>query len=98
MPQLIERPFADQGSAGQTAALTGLHAIGSKTVAVKGTFVATAQVQGSYDGTDWVNLGSSVTAPAFIEITASVPQLRIDVTGYTSGTVESVLLGTDLTT
>jgi hypothetical protein len=98
MPQLIERPFADQGAAGSTAALTGLHAISNKTVIVHGTFVATAQVEGSLDGGEWFNLGSSVTAPGAIEIAATVKQLRITVSGYTSGTVESALLGTDLTT
>lgn len=65
----------------------------NKTVQIGGTFVATVQLQGTINGTDWVNIGAAVTAAAIIEITPAYRSLRVVITGYASGTVVASFAG-----
>lgn len=57
---------------------------------VQGTFVGTVQLEISADGTNYVPEGTAVTVPDRIAIPNSAQFARIDVTAYTSGTIESV--------
>ena len=96
MAQVTDRLFTTiPASTGQSDQMEGLSGVTDKVVAVFGTFVGTAQVQGSIDWTTFVDIGSSVTAAALIEISTHVKELRIDVTAYTSGAIEASLLGLD---
>ena len=57
----------------------------NKTVQVFGTFSATVQIQGSMDGTNWVNIGAGITTPGHLVIDESLVWFRVDLT-FTSGT------------
>lgn len=65
-------------------------------VEVKGTFTATVQVQGLIGGSAWVNVGSSVTAAAFIEVPQTLSQVRLNISGHAAGTVEAHLGGRNI--
>lgn len=65
----------------------------NKTVQISGTFVATLQLQGSINGSDFVDIGAAQTAPALLEVSQSVKFLRIDVTAFTSGVPAAVVSG-----
>jgi hypothetical protein len=64
-----------------------------KTLSVAGTFSATIQFEGTLDGSNWFNLGSPVTAPGLIEVTAFLRSMRAKVTVYVSGTPVGVFGG-----
>jgi hypothetical protein len=58
----------------------------TKLVQATGTFTGTIQIQGSLDGTTWVNEGSAITAAGALAITNAWNYLRSKCTAYTSGT------------
>ena len=70
----------------------------NKTVQFSGTFVATLQLEGSLDGTNWVAVESAVTAAGLVEVSHTLKQLRVKTTAYTSGTPVAVLVGLDART
>ncbi len=95
MARQAERALTDLTGTGQNAGVT-ISDLESSTMWVVGTFVATAQVQVSPDGTNWVNEGSALTAPGRVLLTSEEgKQARIDVTAFTSGTIESIITGKD---
>lgn len=70
------------------------------TVQVYGTFSATLQLQGKIaPSSDWVNIGSSLTAPGLITLSDAngspyaLTNIRIRTTAYTSGTPQAVFAG-----
>ena len=62
-----------------------LTAIREKWATVTGTFVATLQLQGSQDGTDWITIWETTTT-GFFQVLPTVNYLRVNVSAYTSGT------------
>lgn len=64
-----------------------------KLVQVYGTFAATVQLQGRMPGGGWQNIGSAVTAPGLVSAPATLSELRLDLTIYTSGTVQAKMGG-----
>jgi len=86
--------MADIGAVAANAAVS-VEDLESADVYVFGTFVATAQVQESPDGTNFVNVGSALTAAGKVAISKSAKSVRVDVTAYTSGTVKSAAAGRD---
>jgi hypothetical protein len=59
-----------------------------------GTFTkATVQVMGSIDGTNYVQIGSDVTADSLVSVASVVQFIRIDKTLQTSGTQTATLCG-----
>jgi hypothetical protein len=73
---------ADPGA----GASSDVSTLGEKTVQVVGTFVATLQLEGSDDNTNWGSLGLPITAPGFYVIPALCEHMRVNVTAYTSQT------------
>lgn len=67
--------------------------MGTKTVQVTGTFVATVQIQGSLDNVNWVNEGAAFTAPGKIDVTSRWAFMRANTTAFTSGTPAARLCG-----
>lgn len=65
----------------------------TKSFWVLGTFVATAQVQISPDNLTYVNTGAPVTAPGVVTLPTTTRFARLNVTAYTSGTVQSLIEG-----
>lgn len=55
--------------------------------------VFTAQVQVSYNGTDWFNVGSATAAPARIQVDEPAKFVRVDITAFTSGTPTAQAFG-----
>ncbi len=88
------RPLADLTGTGQNAGIV-VNDLETAAIWIVGTFVATAQVQISPDGTNWVDEGAALTAPGRVSIPADANQVRVDCTAYTSGTIESVVTGVD---
>lgn len=88
-PNQVEAPLNQTGVSESllVAEYTG------KTVVIGGTFVGTAQLEGSLDGTTWIVIGASTTTPAVRETTASWRFLRINVTAYTSGEIVAMFSG-----
>ena len=76
-------PTADTSGLGTALAI---HGDTTKMVQFTGTFTATIQMQGSLDGSSWVNEGSAATAVGGLEITKAWNYLRTKMTAYTSGT------------
>lgn len=98
MPQITARLFTGiPVSSTQSDEMTGLSGRTEKTIQVFGTFAATVQAQGTIDGSTWVDVGSSVTAPGLINISEHVTALRLDIT-YTSGTIQARLIALDQNT
>jgi hypothetical protein len=88
------RPLADLAA---VAANAGVQVGDLETSAlwVVGTFVGTAQVQISPDNVNWVDEGAALTTPGRVSIPGDAQFVRVNVTAYTSGTVESVVTGVD---
>lgn len=61
-----------------------------KWIQISGTFSATANVQGTINGNDWLTIGS-LTAGGFIEVPQAVKSLRINISGFASGQVVATL-------
>ena len=78
---------ANAGATGATAAVLydrfGVHA----GIQVFGTFVGTYDVELSIDGTNFSKYSTGKTAPTFLDIPAA-RKARINVTAWTSGTIE----------
>ena len=94
MGKQINRALADVGSATNNAGIN-VSDLDACAMYVQGTFVGTVQLQISSDGSTYVNEGSAVTVPDRIAIPADAKFTRIDVTAWTSGTIESVVSGRD---
>ena len=54
---------------------------------VRGITVATIQIEGSNDGTNFKKIGSDITADGVTEINVYVRQIRAKISAWTSGTV-----------
>lgn len=61
--------------------------------AITGVGTGTYQVQVSYDGTNFVNLGSAFTADGTLAVPDAVKQVRVRCTAYTSGTPVGAVAG-----
>lgn len=79
------------GDAFPTADLT------EKWVHITGTFVATLDIEGSMDGTNWIAFATEA-APALVEIPATFKKMRISTTAYVSGTPLAALGALDART
>lgn len=66
-----------------------------KTVQVHGTFVATLQLEGSIDGSEYFAVGAPVSAAGAVRVPETVEFLRIRTTAYTSGEPQAVFAGFD---
>ena len=58
-------------------------------VQVFGTFVATVAVEISLDGSTFAPFGAALTAPGIVEVPFPARLIRINVTAFTSGTIEA---------
>lgn len=61
-------------------------------VVVTGITTATVAIQGSVDGTNYVTIGSALTADGTGGATTPYKYVRANVTAYTSGTITAKLL------
>jgi hypothetical protein len=66
-----------------------------KTVQIHGTFVATLQVEGSIDGSEYFPIGAATSAPGAVRVFETVEVLRVRTTAYTSGEPRAVFAGFD---
>jgi len=66
-----------------------------KTVQIHGTFVATLQLEGSIDGSEYFPVGAPKTSPGAVLVPETVEFLRVRTTAYTSGEPRAVLAGFD---
>ena len=66
-----------------------------KTVQVHGTFVATLQIEGSIDGSEYFPLGAALSAPGALRVPETLEFLRVRTTAYTSGEPRAVFAGFD---
>lgn len=57
-----------------------------KYVQFSGTFVATMDIEGSMDGTNWATTSTGHNASAIVSVPQSVKYIRIATTAFTSGT------------
>ncbi len=57
-----------------------------KNLQVAGTFVATLQLEGSIDGTNFADIGAAITTPSIVAVDGYFELLRIRTTAFTSGT------------
>jgi hypothetical protein len=62
------------------------------TIQATGTFSAQVKIEVSLDGENWVEQGAALTAAGLQSLALAVKYLRVNVAGYTSGTIEKVLL------
>ena len=85
----------------------GLHYPGARalhTLTIEGTFSATVQLEGSQDNATFFPLaptvlagtasGAAITAPGVYTVTGSFRSLRLNVTAYTSGSIDSLVEST----
>jgi hypothetical protein len=66
-----------------------------KYVQVHGTFVATLQVEGSIDGSDYFAVGGPQSAPGVVPVPETMEFVRMRTAAYTSGEPKAVLAGFD---
>ncbi len=66
-----------------------------KTVQVHGTFVATLQLEGSIDGSEYFAVGAPVSAAGAIRVPETLEFLRVRTTAYTSGEPKAAFAGFD---
>ena len=66
-----------------------------KYVQLHGTFVATVQVEGSIDGSDYFAVGAPQSAPGVVPVPETVEFVRVRTAAYTSGEPKAVLAGFD---
>lgn len=64
-------------------------------VQISGTFVGTAQIEISQDGTNFAQFGANQTAPAVVQITVPCQQVRVRCSAFTSGSIVSTYGGRD---
>jgi len=56
-------------------------------VVVRGITVATVQIEGSNDGTNFEKIGADITADATVEINTYAKNIRAVISAYTTGTI-----------
>ncbi len=56
-----------------------------KNLQVAGTFVATLQLEGSIDGTNFADVGAAITTPTIVAVPGYLELIRIRTTAFTSG-------------
>jgi hypothetical protein len=66
-----------------------------KTVQVHGTFVATLQLEGSIDGSEYFAVGAPVSAAGVLRVPEMLEFLRVRTTAYTSGEPKAAFAGFD---
>jgi len=66
-----------------------------KTVQIHGTFVATLQLEGSIDGSEYFPVGASASAPTVVRVPETFELLRVRTTAYSSGEPRAVFAGFD---
>ncbi|MBI3184632.1 MAG: hypothetical protein HYZ28_21050 [Myxococcales bacterium] len=66
-----------------------------KYVQIHGTFVATVQVEGSIDGSDYFAVGAAQSAPGVVPVPETLEFVRVRTAAYTSGDPKAVLAGFD---
>ena len=66
-----------------------------KYVQLHGTFVATLQVEGTIDGSDYFAVGGPVSGPAVVPVPETVEFVRVRTAAFTSGEPKAVLAGFD---
>jgi hypothetical protein len=69
----------------------------NKYVTIAGTFVGTVKIETSADGTNWVQEGADVTAPAVREVATRNRYLRMRCSAFTSGTITGSVYGVETT-
>lgn len=94
MPRLQSVTLDDLTSVATTAAVS-IASMETKDMYVMGTFVGTCQPQVSPDGTNWLDVGAALTAPAIVALPSGALFARLDCTAYTSGTISSAVTGRD---
>ena len=57
-----------------------------------GTFTATVNIEGSLNGTDWVQLVAGAATGSIVQIPEKVRYLRANVSAYTSGAPQVLVL------
>jgi hypothetical protein len=62
---------------------------------VTGTFVGTAVVEASGDGTNYAPVAAGLTAPGIVTLPSGAQKARLNVTSWTSGTIKSHIAGRD---
>ncbi len=78
-----------------TGAFRDVHRFRDKFVQIGGTFVATLQLQGTIDGSEFFNIGGPVSSPTVIPVPETVQFLQVDVTAFTSGAPTATAAGFD---
>lgn len=63
-----------------------------KWVHIRGTFVATIEIEGTMDGTNWITFATETTA-ALVEVLPSFKAIRIKTSGFSSGAPLATLGG-----
>ncbi len=66
-----------------------------KTVQFKGTFSASLSLEGSLDGSNFLDLNISESSPVIVSIPETIKFLRVRVSSYSSGTPEALFSGFD---
>ena len=82
----------------QTAVATGTSIVDvsdlvSIFAVIAGTFTATYQIMVSFDGTNFVQFGSNVTAASNVSLPDATVKIRVDCSAYTSGTPTGAAAG-----
>jgi len=96
--------YSDTGAAGDGATAPSVDETGisepvstlpydAKSIQVGGTFVGTYQVQGTINGTDWVDEGAAFTAIGTIDVAHTWSLMRVKNTAFTSGAATAHLAG-----
>lgn len=94
MGQFAQRAVGNLTSVATTPAVE-VSDLESAALWLTGTFVGTAFLQVSPDGTTWVDEGSSLTAPGRFVIPAYAKQVRGRCSAFTSGTLAFQVTGKD---
>lgn len=71
--------------------------ITQKVLQVSAVFTANLQVEATVDGTNWVDVGGVIAAPALLQIPDWYASIRVEVSGWVAGTPVAVLGGLDNT-
>jgi len=62
-------------------------------IQISGTFSLTLQLQGTIDGTNYVNVGSTISAAGITAISGVYRKIRPVVSSYVSGEMVAVIVG-----
>jgi len=91
MAEIVDLPVHTGGTG--AGAARDVYKLREKYVQIQGTFSATLQLQGSVDGANWVNLELAQTQPGLVSVPETVALMRVNTTGYVSGTPVCTLCG-----